>query len=90
MKWSEVDWVRKLSSRKFWAALAGFLTPLLISFRVPHDTIEQIELVVLAVGSLIAYMFAEAKADQAEHKPQQMINLSDLALYLSAATDKET
>lgn len=31
---SKIDWKQKLSSRKFWAAIVGFITPLLIVFNV--------------------------------------------------------
>lgn len=59
----KIDWKRKLSSRKFWAAATGWLTSLLAAFNVPQSNIDQTILIACGVGSLIAYMFAEGIAD---------------------------
>lgn len=59
----KIDWARKLTSRKFWFAIIGFVTSILIAFRVPNLEIEQIQGIIGALGVLVAYIFAESYVD---------------------------
>lgn len=59
------DIIRKLTSRKFWLALIGFVTALLIAFNVDSASVEKITSIIMAGGSLIAYILAEGFADGA-------------------------
>ncbi|MDR1704247.1 MAG: hypothetical protein LBS19_06135 [Clostridiales bacterium] len=59
----KINWKQKLSSRKFWAALIGYLTALLAAFNFTENVIAQVTAVVTAVGSLVAYLLAEAHVD---------------------------
>lgn len=60
-----IDWKRKLSSRKFWAALADFVGMLLIALHVAEDTATQVTALIMAGGGVIAYIIAEGWADTA-------------------------
>lgn len=59
----KINWVKKLTSRKFWIALVGFITALLVAFKVDNGTIEQIASIIMAFASLIAYILAEGFVD---------------------------
>ena len=59
------DIIRKLTSRKFWIALAGFITPLLLAFGVTEHTTTQIVAIIMAGADVIVNLFAEGKADAA-------------------------
>ncbi|MBQ9901059.1 MAG: hypothetical protein IJM51_01545 [Clostridia bacterium] len=59
----KTDWKRKLSSRKFWAAVAGFVTPMLLAFGVTDSTATQVTALIMAGGSLIAYILGEGMID---------------------------
>lgn len=59
------DWVRKLTSRKFWVALIGFVTSLLIAFGVPDLTIQQVTGIIMGGATLIAYIIGEGIVDAA-------------------------
>ena len=59
----KIDWIRKLTSRKFWAAVVGFVTQLMIAFGVADSTIAQTSAVIMAGATLIAYMIAEGLVD---------------------------
>ncbi len=59
----KIDWIRKLSSRKFWMAVIGFITPLLLAFNVPKDTVTQVASIIMAGGVLIAYILSEGFVD---------------------------
>lgn len=57
------DIIRKLTSRKFWVALIGFVTALMVGFNVDAASIEKITSIIMAGGTLIAYILAEGFAD---------------------------
>lgn len=63
MKTTNIDWKRKLSSRKFWLALVGFLTPILVMAKVETSTIESVVAVIMSGASLVAYILAEGFVD---------------------------
>ncbi len=58
-----IDWKQKLSSRKFWVAIIGFVTSLLVAFGVNDLTIEQVTAVISSVSVLIAYIIGEGLVD---------------------------
>ena len=60
-----IDWKRKITSRKLWMALAGFISGLLIALKVDAKTAETISGLVLSAGSVIAYIIGEGLADAA-------------------------
>ena len=59
---------RKLTSRKLWLAIIGFVTALLVLCGVEDIKIEQICALIGALGSLCAYIFAEGYADASASK----------------------
>lgn len=59
----KIDWVRKLTSRKFWMALIGFISALLIAFNVDKGSVEQITSIIMSGATLIAYILAEGFVD---------------------------
>lgn len=54
---------RKLTSRKFWAAVAGFVTGVIILCKSPDKSPEKIAAVIMSAGSLIGYIIGEGIAD---------------------------
>lgn len=58
-----VNWKQKLSSRKFWAAVVGFVSAILIALNYSEMQIEQVTAVVTAGGVLIAYILGESYVD---------------------------
>ena len=61
----KIDWARKLASRKFWAAAVGFVTPIRTLARVPENTAMQVTAIIMAGGTLIAYIIGEGLTDVA-------------------------
>ena len=59
----KIDWKRKLTSRKFWVALVGFITALLVAFNVDAGSVEQITSIIMSFASLIAYILSEGFVD---------------------------
>lgn len=64
----EIDWRRKLSSRKFWAAVADVIISVMVTFNVDAVTQERVAGVISAAGTLAVYMLAEGAADKAAMK----------------------
>ena len=62
---TRIDWKRKLTSRKFWLAVVGLVSGLLVAFRVDAETVETISGVIMAAASVIAYTIGEGLADAA-------------------------
>lgn len=66
----KIDWKRKLTSRKFWAAVVGFITAIMVACNLDKLTIEQVTAVVTAGGVLIAYIIGEGMVDKARAEYQ--------------------
>ena len=60
---NKINWTQKLTSRKFWVAVVGFVTALLMAFNVDSGSVEQTASIIMSFGVLIAYIFAEGWAD---------------------------
>lgn len=60
-----IDWKRKLTSRKFWAAVAEFVTMLILAFKGTQETAVQITALIMAGASVIAYIIGEGLTDAA-------------------------
>ena len=58
-----IDWKRKLTSRKFWAAIVAFITPLMLAFGVSEDNATQSVAIVMAGADVVAYIIAEGMVD---------------------------
>lgn len=54
---------KKLTSRKFWMALAGLIVGILAIFAVDANTTTQISGVIMSLGSVIAYIVGEGLVD---------------------------
>ena len=58
----KIDWKKKLSSRKFWMAVAGFVSGILMYFTSPN-LVESISGSIVAFGSIISYILGESQVD---------------------------
>lgn len=55
--------IRKLTSRKFWVAVAGFISGLIIALDGNAETAETISGLILQGASVIGYLLAEGLTD---------------------------
>lgn len=60
---NKIDWKRKLSSRKLWAATAAFVTGLIVAFGGNAETAETVSGLIMSGGALVAYIIAEGFID---------------------------
>ena len=68
---SRIDWRRKLSSRKLWAAAAGIVTGLAMVFGLDENTITTVAGAVVSAASVAAYVLAEGSVDTARAEKGQ-------------------
>lgn len=59
----KINWKQKLTSRKFWAAVVGFITSLLVGFGVAESDIAQVTAIIMSGATLIAYIIGEGMVD---------------------------
>ena len=57
------DIVRKLTSRKFWLAIAAFVTNLMVFNGATTELVEKVTALILAGATVIAYIIGEGLAD---------------------------
>ncbi|MDE7089948.1 MAG: hypothetical protein K2O54_07500 [Prevotella sp.] len=63
----KIDWKRKLTSRKLWVALAGFVAGLIVIFGGNQDTADKVSGSILGGAAVIGYIVGEGLTDAA-HK----------------------
>ena len=69
------DIVRKLTSRKLWLAVAGFVSMLIIALGVAETTATQVAAIIMAGADVLAYVLAEGFADAA-NSPSNVYNVN--------------
>lgn len=60
---SNIDWKRKLTSRKFWLAVCAFVTLILIACGKTTEEAKQVAAIIMAGAAVIAYIFGEGLTD---------------------------
>lgn len=66
-----INWKQKLTSRKFWSAVIGFVTSILTVMNIDELTIEQVTGIISATSVLIAYIIGEGMVDAARVKSKK-------------------
>lgn len=64
----KIDWKRKLTSRKFWIAVIGLVSGLIIAFNGSAETAETVSGCIMSAASVIAYAIGEGLTDAASKK----------------------
>ena len=63
----KIDWVRKLTSRKFWMSVASFVSMMIVAFGGGENVATQVSALIIAGATVIGYVLAEGLADSAPH-----------------------
>lgn len=58
-----IDWKHKLTSRKFWAAVVGFVAAVLAYCGAEESVVTQVTACIMAGATLIAYILGEGLVD---------------------------
>ena len=73
----KIDWKRKLTSRKFWLAVIGFVTAIMQYAGASENSIAQITSIIMEGAVLVAYMVAEGLADAGNLALQEIPEIHD-------------
>ena len=73
---NKIDWRKKLTSRKFWMALAGFISMLIVACGGSESQAVQITALIMGGADVIAYIIGEGLADaSANALPGEIIEI---------------
>ena len=61
----KIDWVRKLTSRKLWAAVASFVSMLIVALGGAEAQATQVTALIIAGATVLAYIIGEGLVDAA-------------------------
>lgn len=59
----KIDWLRKITSRKFWTSVASFVSMIMIYLGAAESEATQIAALIMAGATVIGYLIAEGLAD---------------------------
>ncbi len=59
----KINWKQKLTSRKFWAAVIGFVTPIMLAFGVSESVTAQVTAIITSGAAVVAYIIGEGFVD---------------------------
>lgn len=62
---NKTNWKRKLTSRKFWVAVVGLVTGLILAFGGSDADAETVSGCIMAAASVVAYIIGEGLTDAA-------------------------
>lgn len=80
---NQIDWKRKLTSRKFWVAVVSLASGLMLLFKLDGETVDKVCGVIMSLGGVIAYIIGEGMADaagvavQGKHEPMYGDTIED-------------
>lgn len=60
-----IDWKKKLTSRKLWVAVAGFVSGLILAFGGDEGAATTVSGCIMQGASVLGYLIAEGLADAA-------------------------
>lgn len=85
----KINWKRKLTSRKFWVAVASFVSMLIIAFGGAESQAAEVTALIMAGAAVIAYIIGEGLTDAANAKTE--IELEDVveSVYIPDAEESE-
>lgn len=61
----EINWKRKLTSRKLWMAVASFVSMMIVATGGAENTATQVTALIMAGASVVAYIIGEGLTDSA-------------------------
>ena len=60
-----INWMKKLTSRKLWTAVASFVSMMIVGTGGAENTATQVAAIIMAGASVIAYIIGEGLTDAA-------------------------
>ena len=60
-----INWMKKLTSRKLWTAVASFVSMMIVATGGAENTATQVTAIIMVGASVIAYIIGEGLTDAA-------------------------
>ena len=75
----QINWVKKLTSRKLWTAVASFVSMMILATGGAENTATQVTALIMAGASVIAYIIGEGLTDAANMDVEAGIKVQECA-----------
>ena len=72
-----VNWARKLTSRKLWTAAASFVSMMIVATGGTENTAAQVTAPIMAGASVVAYIIGEGLTDSANAGIEVGVEIED-------------
>ncbi|MCM1026073.1 MAG: hypothetical protein NC432_06535 [Roseburia sp.] len=73
----QINWVRKLTSRKLWTAVASFVSMMIVATGGTDSTATQVTALIMAGASVVAYIIGEGLTDAANTEAEIGIEVEE-------------
>lgn len=83
----KIDWVRKLTSRKFWTAVASFVSMMIVALGGTDNQATQITALIIAGATVLAYIIGEGLVDASNKEIGEGIEVEPI--QLEGVTDEK-
>lgn len=84
----KINWVSKLTSRKWWTSITSFVTLLIIAFGGTESTATQIAAIIMAGAIVIGYTIGEGLIDSQGAGGDIVIDASEVSKLTTEEEDK--
>ena len=85
---SNIDWKTKLTSRKFWVAVVGFVVPLLVAFGMTDNQAAEVASIIMAGANMIAYIIGEGLVDSSRIKTETKSTITTIKSEVSTTINE--
>jgi uncharacterized membrane protein len=83
----KINWKSKLTSRKFWAAIVGFVSSVMAAFGATDNAVAQTAGVIMAGATVIAYIIGEGLVDANRNDSETIVFENATAETLNELTN---
>lgn len=84
----KINWVSKLTSRKWWTSITSFVTLLIIAFGGTESTATQVAAIIMAGAIVIGYTIGEGLIDSQGASGDIVIDASEVSKLTTEEGDK--
>ena len=84
----KINWINKLTSRKWWTSIISFVTLLIIAFGGTESTATQIASIIMAGAIVIGYTIGEGLIDSQGASDNTVIDTPDVSKLTTEEEDK--
>lgn len=84
----KINWVSKLTSRKWWTSIISFVTLLIVAFGGTESTATQVAAIIMAGAIVIGYTIGEGLIDSQGASGDIVIGASKISKLTTEEEDK--